>query len=63
MYSTYMSSKRNVWLFFSIPVFRRENSRKVEAKGLFANAKVVRGSSWRWQDQDGKHSTNVTEIL
>lgn len=32
------------------------NARKVEARGIFPGAEVVRGHDWRWGDQDGKRS-------
>ncbi|KAK9888621.1 hypothetical protein WA026_000850 [Henosepilachna vigintioctopunctata] len=31
----------------------RQNSKKCELKGIFVGAKVVRGFSWEWGDQDG----------
>ncbi|XP_065164682.1 E3 ubiquitin-protein ligase MIB2 [Atheta coriaria] len=31
----------------------RTHARKVEIKGIFAGAKVVRGYNWEWGDQDG----------
>ena len=32
----------------------RADAKRVEAKGLFAGAEVVRGPNWRFGDQDGK---------
>jgi len=32
----------------------REQSTKLEIKGLFVGARVVRGIDWSWGDQDGK---------
>ena len=29
---------------------------KVEAKGLFPGAEVVRGPDWAWEEQDGQFS-------
>jgi len=31
----------------------REHSAKMEVKGLFVGARVVRGVDWHWGDQDG----------
>jgi len=31
----------------------REHSTKIEVKGLFIGARVVRGVDWHWGDQDG----------
>ena len=31
----------------------RMSASKVQAKGLFTGAKVVRGRDWQWIDQDG----------
>jgi len=31
----------------------REQSTKMEVKGLFIGARVVRGVDWHWGDQDG----------
>ena len=33
----------------------RAGAKRVEAKGLFAGAEVVRGPNWRFGDQDGKY--------
>ena len=30
------------------------SSKKITARGLFPEAKVVRGDDWCWADQDGK---------
>ena len=32
----------------------RNGLKKVEAKGLFVKARVVRGRDWKWRDQDGE---------
>jgi len=29
---------------------------KVEARGIFVGARVVRGPDWDWGDQDGKYA-------
>ena len=43
------------WLtFYRVKVLPRSGLRKVEAKGLFANASVKRGRDWKWKDQDGE---------
>ena len=41
---------------FSITVPPRKVSKKIPARGLFPNAKVVRGLDWIWGDQDGKQN-------
>ena len=42
----------------------RQGSTKVETRGLFKGAKVVRGCDWEWRDQDGGPNTEgvVKEI-
>ena len=32
----------------------RKTSKRITVKGLFPNAKVVRGRDWIWGDQDGE---------
>ena len=39
-----------------VRVLPRSGLRKVEAKGLFIDARVFRGRDWKWKDQDGKHN-------
>ena len=39
---------------FSVNVPPRTSSKRITARGLFPNAKVVRGRDWMWQNQDGK---------
>ena len=39
---------------FRAPVPPRNESRKVEAMGIYPGATVIRGPDWRWGDQDGK---------
>ena len=39
-----------------VRVLPRSGLRKVEARGLFLEARVVRGRDWKWKDQDGKHN-------
>ena len=33
----------------------RVGAKRVEAKGVFVGAEVVRGPHWRFRDQDGKY--------
>ena len=42
----------------------RAGSLRIEAKGLFPGAVVVRGNSWEWDDQDGGEGQegNITEV-
>ena len=40
---------------YRVRVLPRSGLRKVEAKGLFVDARVFRGRDWKWKDQDGKH--------
>ena len=37
-------------------VLPRNGLKKVEAKGLFVEARVLRGRDWKWKDQDGEHN-------
>lgn len=37
-----------------VKVLPRNGLRKVEAKGLFREAQVVRGRDWKWKAQDGE---------
>ena len=32
---------------------------KVEAKGLFLGAEVVRGPDWAWEEQDGWYHSHI----
>ena len=41
----------------SIPVPPRKVSKKISARGLFPEAKVVRGQDWIWGNQDGERAT------
>ena len=46
------------WIIY-IPLCRvkvspRADAKKVEAKGIFPGAEVVRGPHWRFKDQDGE---------
>ena len=40
---------------FSVKVGRRSKAAKVEARGIFVGARVVRGPDWDWGDQDGRY--------
>lgn len=42
----------------------RKGSKKVQCKGIFIGAKVIRGTDWEWADQDGGpgHSGRVVDI-
>jgi len=45
---------RNPTVFwFSVKVGRRNKAVKIEARGIFVGARVVRGPDWDWGDQDG----------
>jgi hypothetical protein len=41
----------------SVPIPPRKISKKIPARGLFPEAKVVRGQDWIWGNQDGEHAT------
>ena len=43
-------------------VGRRSKALKVEARGIFVGARVVRGPDWDWGDQDGEHCCNASDI-
>lgn len=47
-----------------VAVGTRQGSTKLETRGLFKGAKVVRGCDWEWRDQDGGPNTEgvVKEI-
>lgn len=47
---------------FSVRVPPRNGSVKIEMKGIFVNATVVRGPDWEWGDQDGCKPGLVVEI-
>ena len=42
----------------------RRKSKKVTARGIYPNSRVVRGVDWQWEDQDGGNGRRgkVTEI-
>ena len=40
--------------FYSMTLPARNLSKKIPARGLFPNAKVIRGQDWVWGDQDGE---------
>ena len=42
-------------MYIRLRVLPRNGLKKVEAKGMFIEAKVVRGRNWKWKDQDGEH--------
>lgn len=50
--------------FNSVPVGTRQGSFKVEARGMFKGAKVIRGPDWEWKESDGTSEMEgeVTEI-
>lgn len=50
--------------FNSVPVGTRQGSFKVEARGIFKGAKVIRGPDWEWKESDGTSEMEgeVTEI-
>jgi len=39
-----------------VKVGRRSKAAKIEARGIFVGARVVRGPDWDWGDQDGMTS-------
>ena len=39
---------------FRIKVPARSNSASVQAKGIFPGAEVLRGTNWKFGDQDGE---------
>jgi len=41
---------------FRVKVGRRSKAAKIEARGIFVGARVVRGPDWDWGDQDGMTS-------
>ena len=49
--------------FFSHEVPKRANSKKIEVKGIFSNARVVRGPDWDWGNQDGMYLFHNTWTL
>jgi hypothetical protein len=46
-----------------VRVLPRNGLRKVEAKGLFVEARVFRGRDWKWKDQDGEHKDYLASAL
>ena len=48
----------------SVPVGTRQGSLKLEARGMFKGAKVVRGPDWEWKESDRgpEMEGEVTEI-
>ena len=47
----------------SVPVPPRKISKKISARGLFPEAKVVRGQDWIWGNQDGERATLESQAL
>lgn len=46
--------KYNNWFCFNrVVVPPRKGSKKIQLKGIFVGAKVVRGPDWEWGQQDG----------
>ena len=45
------------FLLYSVTVPARKVSKKIPAKGLFPDAKVIRGHDWVWGDQGGELTT------
>lgn len=41
------------YMYFRVQVGPRKNAVKIQLKGIFVGAKVVRGTNWEWGDQDG----------
>lgn len=46
-------------LINSVRVPPRNGSVKIEMKGIFVNAKVIRGPDWEWGQQDGGNGTEL----
>ena len=48
----------------SVLVGRRAGKQKVQAKGIFTGARVVRGPDWDWDNQDGGSNSigQVTDV-
>ena len=44
-------------------VLPRSGLRKVEARGLFVEARAVRGRDWKWKDQDGEQIQHKELLL
>lgn len=40
-------------IFFSVEMTPRKGGVKVQMKGIFVGAKVMRGPDWDWNNQDG----------
>lgn len=55
------------WLFFSpstnfrVELPTRQNARKCVLRGIFVDAKVVRGYNWEWSNQDGGDGTKCMD--
>jgi hypothetical protein len=46
-----------------MPKRSSKNSTKIQARGIFAGARVMRGYDWDWGNQDGKEELIVIEML
>ena len=40
-------------VFCRIRVGKRRGTEKMQKRGIFKGSKVMRGTDWRWDDQDG----------
>lgn len=54
----------SIYFTYSVRVPPRNGSLKIEMKGIFVGAKVIRGPDWEWGQQDGGNGKNglVVEI-
>ena len=58
----YLDTNYNLLYFNRIYVGRRVGKSKVEAKGIFCGAQVMRGPDWDWGNQDGGEQS-VGQVL
>ena len=54
-----VATKCHCYLFQRVMVSCRADAKRVEAKGLFAGAEVVRGPNWKFGDQDGNSDYDI----
>ena len=47
------NNKNKNFFIFRVRVPQRQGSTKIQLKGIFVGAKVVRGPDWEWGVQDG----------
>ena len=53
-----------MWIItlYSVMVSCRAGAKKVEAKGFFVGAEVVRGRNWKFGDQDGMTQIHFSSL-